>query len=93
MPLMAYTPIDRGALAAGQGALQPIAGRLGATPVQVALAALLARPGVVPIPKAGREAHLRENWAAQDLALSADDLAAIDRAFAPPQRKKPLAAT
>ena len=99
MPLMAYCPIDQGALAArGAGAalhtaLHSIARKHGATPAQVALAALMARPGVQAIPKAVREAHLRENWAAQRLALDADDLAALDRDFPPPKAKTPLAMT
>ena len=44
-------------------------------------------------PKAVRDAHLRENLAAADLALSAAELAELDRRFPPPQRKTPLAMT
>jgi diketogulonate reductase-like aldo/keto reductase len=92
MPLMAYTPIERGTLA-GHGVLHDVAARHGAGAAQVALAALLAVPGVLPIPKAIAPAHLRENWAAQSLTLDADDRARIDAAFPPPRRKKPLATT
>jgi diketogulonate reductase-like aldo/keto reductase len=46
---------------------------------------------VIAIPKALRTEHLRENLAAADLALDADALAEIDRAFPPPRRKRPLA--
>lgn len=92
---MAYSPVDQGALVGPRApaALREIAARHGATPAQVALAALLARPGVMPIPKAGREAHLRENLAAGALRLTPDDLAALDRAFPPPRSKQPLAMT
>ncbi len=90
MPLMAYSPFDQGALVQ-HAALRPLAERLGATPAQVALAWLLAQPGVLAIPKAGAEQHLRENWAAQQLVLGAEDLAALDRAFPPPKRRTPLA--
>jgi diketogulonate reductase-like aldo/keto reductase len=90
MPLMAYSPIDQGALAADAG-LQKIARRLGVSAAQLALACVLAKPGVVAIPKAVREAHLLQNLAAAELKLSADDLAEIDRLHPPPQRKKPLA--
>ncbi|VTU23942.1 putative oxidoreductase YtbE [Variovorax sp. PBL-H6] len=90
MPMMAYSPIDQGALAA-DAALQKMAGRLGVTAAQLALAWVIAQPGVAAIPKAGREAHLRENLAAADLQLSADVLAEIDRLHPPPRRKKPLA--
>jgi diketogulonate reductase-like aldo/keto reductase len=94
LPLMAYCPIDRGALASaarGAPALREVAARHGATPAQVALAAVLAQPGVMAIPKAVRVDHLRENWAAQFVVLDADDRAALDRAYAPPTGKRPLA--
>lgn len=90
MPLMAYSPIDQGSLATDAGLLK-IAQRLGVTAAQVALAWVLSRPGVVAIPKAVREAHLRQNLAAADLELSRDDLAEIDRLHPPPHRKSPLA--
>lgn len=90
MPLMAYSPIDQGALA-GDAALKKMAQRLGVTAAQLALAWVVAQPGVLAIPKAAREAHLRENLAAADLQLSADDLAEIDRLHPPPRRKTPLA--
>lgn len=90
MPLMAYSPIDQGALATDAG-LAKLAQRLSATPAQLALAWLLSRPGVVAIPKAVRESHQRENLAAANLELSSDVLAEIDRLHPPPKRKKPLA--
>jgi diketogulonate reductase-like aldo/keto reductase len=91
MPAMAYSPIDQGALAGGASPLAPVAARLGCTTAQLALAALLAEPGAMPIPKAVRAAHLQENWDAQALVLSAEDRAAIDRACPRPRRKPPLA--
>jgi diketogulonate reductase-like aldo/keto reductase len=90
MPLMAYSPIDQGALA-GHKALAAVAARHGASAAQVALAWVLSRPGVMAIPKAVRPAHLQANWQAAQLQLDADDLAALDRAFPPPKRRKPLA--
>jgi diketogulonate reductase-like aldo/keto reductase len=94
LPLMAYCPIDRGALASAARAapaLREVAARHGATPAQVALAAVLAQPGVMAIPKAVRADHLRENWAAQFVSLDAADLAALARAYPPPAGKRPLA--
>lgn len=88
--LMAYSPIDQGALASDQG-LAALARARGVTAAQLALARLLAEPGVVAIPKATQEAHLRENLAAASLALSAEDIATIDRLHPPPRRKTPLA--
>lgn len=90
MPLMAYSPIDQGALA-GDAALGRLAARLGVTAAQLALAAVIARPGVVAIPKAVRSAHLKENLAAADLVLDAATLAELDRLRPPPRRKMPLA--
>jgi len=93
IPLMAYCPIDQGALATGRvpAALREIAERRGATPAQVALAAVLSQPGVLAIPKAMQASHQRENWAAQGIVLDAAERAVLDRDFAPPQRKMPLA--
>lgn len=88
--LMAYSPIDQGALASDR-ALAALAKARGVTAAQLALARLLAEPGVVAIPKAVREAHLRENLAAASIVLSPEDIAAIDRLHPPPGRKTPLA--
>lgn len=90
LPLMAYSPIDQGALA-GERVLRHIGERHGASAAQVALAWVLAQPGVVAIPKAVSEAHQRANLAAAELRLSAGDLAELDRRFPPPQGKVPLA--
>jgi len=90
MPLMAYSPIDQGR-AARDPVLRKIAESRGLTAVQVALAAVLAEPDVLAIPKATGAAHLRENLAAAELALDAAELQAVERRFPRPARKKPLA--
>jgi diketogulonate reductase-like aldo/keto reductase len=90
MPLMAYCPLDQGELA-DHLALRPVAERHRATPAQVALAWALRQPGVMVIPKAGNAVHLRHNWQAAGLRLSADDLAQLDRGFPPPRGPQPLA--
>jgi len=89
MPLMAYSPIDQGALAA-EPALRGPAKRLGISSAQLALAWILAQDEVVAIPKAVRAAHLRENFAAAQIRLTAADLAELDRLFPGPQRKTSL---
>jgi diketogulonate reductase-like aldo/keto reductase len=89
MPVMAYSPIEQGRLPKG-GVLAEIAARHGCSPFQVALAWVLTRPGVIAIPKASRLEHIEANRAALDLVLSPEDLAALDRAFPPPTRKRPL---
>lgn len=59
--------------------LRDIAGEVGATPGQVALAWLLARgPDIVPIPGTKRVARLEENVGADAVELSADHLARLD---------------
>jgi diketogulonate reductase-like aldo/keto reductase len=87
--IMAYTPLGQGRLLQNRG-LAEIAARHGATPAQVALAWLLSRDGTMVIPKATRAEHVRENRGALDLTLTADDLAAIDRAFPPPKGRTSL---
>lgn len=88
--LMAYSPIDQGALAA-QPLLRELGRHHGASAAQVALAWVLRQAGVLAIPKAVREEHLRENLAAPELVLSEKDLAQLDAAFPPPRRNTPLA--
>lgn len=92
VPLMAYCPIDQGRLA-GDPTLRTIGERHGASAAQVALAWVLSQPGVMAIPKAVREAHLREKFAAAALVLTREDLAEIDARFPPPRRRTPLAMT
>jgi aryl-alcohol dehydrogenase-like predicted oxidoreductase len=65
----------------GVAELHRIAGGLGLTPAQLALAWLLAQgPDVVPIPGTRRLDRMEQNAAAAGVALSAADLGAIDRA-------------
>jgi len=90
MPLMAYSPIDQGALAAHAG-LKRLAASVGATPSQLALARLLAEPGVMVIPKSSDPARLCENLDAASLTLDAAVRQQIDAMFPTPKRKHPLA--
>ena len=70
-PLGGFTPLQ-------SSTLSDVAGRLGATPMQVALAWLLQRsPNILLIPGTSSVAHLRENLAAASLTLSEDDLAEL----------------
>ncbi|WP_043713226.1 aldo/keto reductase [Symbiobacterium thermophilum] len=89
IPIMAYSPIEQGRILENT-VLRRVAARHGATPAQVALAWLLRQKDVMVIPKAGRPEHVRENRAALDLELTAEDLAELDRAFPSPTRKVPL---
>jgi diketogulonate reductase-like aldo/keto reductase len=89
MPLMAYSPLDQGSLL-DEPALQQVAVEIGATPAQVAIAWLLAQPGVVTIPKSATRERVKENLGALDITLSPEILAKLDRAFPPPKAKRPL---
>ena len=91
LPVMAYCPVDQGGRLLRAVALQQVAGRHGATTAQIALAWLVRQQGVIAIPKAVSEPHIRANRAALDLVLGAADLADLDQAFAPPRRKTALA--
>jgi pyridoxine 4-dehydrogenase len=72
-PLGGFTPLQ-------SSTLSDVAGRLGSTPMQVALAWLLHRsPNILLIPGTSSVAHLRENLAAGQLTLSPQTLAELDR--------------
>jgi diketogulonate reductase-like aldo/keto reductase len=90
MPLMAYSPIDQGALL-GQAKLRDMAARRGVAPAQLALAWMLAQPGVMALPKSSDAEHLDQNWQAAALPLSAAEHAELDRLFPQPRRKQRLA--
>jgi pyridoxine 4-dehydrogenase len=71
-PLGGFTPLESSTLSA-------VADRLGARAMQVALAWLLHRsPNILLIPGTSSVAHLRENLAATQLALSPQTLAELD---------------
>lgn len=89
IPIMAYSPIEQGRML-GDAALKAVGARHNATPAQIALAWIIRQDGMIAIPKAASEKHLRENRAAIDIVLSADDLAELDKAFPPPKRKRSL---
>jgi aryl-alcohol dehydrogenase-like predicted oxidoreductase len=60
------------------GPLAEIAGRLDASPMQIALAWLLRKsPAMLPIPGTSSVDHLEENVAAASIELSEDDMAAL----------------
>ena len=89
IPIMAYSPLDEGPLAR-HPAVAAVARELKVTAAEVALAWTIRNPGVCTIPKASREEHVRAIRKAADLRLDAAAIAALDRAFPPPTRKRPL---
>jgi diketogulonate reductase-like aldo/keto reductase len=88
--VMAYSPLGQGDLLADHR-LKALARDLGATPAQLALAWVLAQPGVVTLPKAVAPRHLREDAAALTLRIDGATLRALDAAFPPPRGATPLA--
>ena len=90
MPLMAYCPIAQGRLSKHAG-LQAIGERHSVSAARVALAWMLTQTGVMAIPKAVREAHLRDNFAAATLTLTPADLGEIEAEFPAPRRRRALA--
>jgi len=89
---MAYCPLDEGRLA-HDACLQPLANKHNATPAQIALAWLMIRPDVIPIPKSSSVTRTQENVLARDIILDSEDLALLDTLFPPPTRKMPLKVT
>jgi len=90
MPIMAYSPLHQGALASNRK-LATLAAPLGINAAQLAIAWLLAQRNVIVIPQSSNVEHVTECRAAADVRLSQDTLAAIDAAFPPPKRARPLA--
>jgi len=81
-PLGGFTPLQSSTLSA-------VAERLGARPMQVALAWLLHRsPNILLIPGTSSVVHLRENLAAAQLTLSPETLAELDRIAAASEAAK-----
>ncbi|NOW44029.1 diketogulonate reductase-like aldo/keto reductase [Novosphingobium sp. SG751A] len=89
MPVMAYSPVEQGRLLSHK-ALAEVARRHQASPARIALAWLLRRPGILPIPKAGSVRHVQDNRAAADLKLSDEDIAQLERSFPCPTARRGL---
>ena len=87
---MAYSPLGNDNRMLRHPTLNRIADARGLGAAQVALAFVLARPGVIAIPKATGLAHVADNRAAAELKLTAQEHAALDPAFPPPRRKQAL---
>jgi diketogulonate reductase-like aldo/keto reductase len=79
--IVAYSPLDKGRMAAGNRLLTEMGRRYGKTPAQIVLNWLIHEQGVIVIPKATNIGHLRENAAAADFELDADDVRSIGEAY------------
>lgn len=87
---MAYCPIDGGRITSDTR-LKQLAAAHGVSPAQIALAWLQRQPQVMAIPKAGRKAHLLDNWNSQHLQLPESVWQALETMFPVPKREQPLA--
>jgi diketogulonate reductase-like aldo/keto reductase len=100
-PVMAYSPVGHGRGLLENTTLKKIAkrndatcrtgaSREGWTSAQIALAWVLRQDGIIAIPKASNEKHVRENARSAEIRLSKEDLTEIDREFPPPKSRRPL---
>ncbi|MGH7043460.1 MAG: aldo/keto reductase [Acetobacteraceae bacterium] len=90
MPIMAYSPLGQAGRLLRSAALGAVARRHGVTPAQVAIAWSLRDGTTISIPKASTLEHARQNAAAAEVRLTAEDLAEIDAAHPPPRTREPL---
>lgn len=89
IPIMAYSPLEQGRLM-GHPEIRRIADEHSTTPAQIALAWVLRKEHLIAVPKASTPGHVKQNRIALDIHLTRDELAALDRAFPPPDHKVPL---
>ncbi|WP_137283562.1 aldo/keto reductase [Halorussus salinisoli] len=75
--LVAYSPLAQGEVF-DLPEIRTVAEKHDATPAQVSLAWLAGKENVVPIPRSTSDDHLRENLAALELELDAEDVTAIE---------------
>lgn len=87
--VMAYSPLEQGRLR-GHSALAVVAEEHGVSDLQVALAWVLQRDGVIAIPKSASRTHLKQNYEAASLHLSPEDLARLEADFPAPSAQSRL---
>jgi diketogulonate reductase-like aldo/keto reductase len=90
IPVMAYSPVGHGRGLLENATLKKIASRQDASPAQIALAWVLRQTGVIVIPKASTEEHVRENARSVKIKVTNEDFADLDLEFPPPKSKKSL---
>jgi diketogulonate reductase-like aldo/keto reductase len=87
--VMAYSPLGQGALLRNRK-LRGIAVKARTTPARLALAWTMSQPNLIAIPKASTLEHVNDNRAAVNVQIDPDTRIALDAAFPPPDREKPL---
>ncbi|UYP44829.1 hypothetical protein NEF87_001114 [Candidatus Lokiarchaeum ossiferum] len=88
MKMVAYSPLARGKVLS-LPIIQELAQKYEKSPSQIALAWIMAH-NVIPIPKASSKNHLKQNFKAQEIVLTEEDMIKLDnlqiqkRLFSPP---------
>jgi len=90
IPIMAYSPVGHGRGLLDNATLKKIGKRHHESTSQIGLAWVLRHPGVIAIPKASNEKHVRDNARSIEIKLTGEDLAELDQEFPPPKSKKSL---
>lgn len=94
LPVMAYSPLAQaGRLRSGllnHPVVNEIAHAHSASAAQILLAWVISHHGVMAIPKAASVGHVQQNTAALSITLSAQELAALDKAYPAPKSKMAL---
>ncbi len=94
IPVMAYCPLAQaGRLRRNlleSKAVKEVAAAYNCTSAQVLLAFLLARDGVIPIPRSSRPEHTLENAGAAEVRLDKEAMGILDKAFPAPDKKTAL---
>ncbi|EMN3919677.1 aldo/keto reductase [Citrobacter farmeri] len=94
LPVMAYSPLAQaGRLRSGllnHPVVNEIAHAHSASAAQILLAWVISHQGVMAIPKAASVEHVQQNAAALSITLSAQELAALDKAYPAPKEKTAL---
>ena len=87
---MAYSPVGHGRGLLENATIKKIAKRHDGTTSQIALAWVLRHPGVIAIPKASNEKHVRDNARSIEIKLTEDDFTELNQEFPAPKSKKSL---
>ncbi|WP_448886666.1 aldo/keto reductase [Citrobacter telavivensis] len=94
LPMMAYSPLAQaGRLRSGllnHPVVNEIAHAHSASAAQILLAWVISHQGVMAIPKAASVEHVQQNAAALSITLSAQELAALEKAYPAPKGKTAL---
>ena len=89
IPIMAYCPLGQGELICHPAIVQ-LADKHAVAPSAIALAFLLAKPGILAIPKSSHAERVKDFATAREVKLDAEDVAILDREFPPPECKMAL---